>query len=161
LKSGALKPGEALTPLRDADTGAAVLAHSGSVYWNAYRGRWVLIAVQLNGTSLLGEVWYAEADTPLGPWVYARKVVTHERYSFYNPKQHPVFDRDGGRTIFFEGTYTHTFSGNPEATPRYDYNQIMYQLDLANPRLVLPVPVYQLNGALPPGHFGTRRDLQG
>jgi hypothetical protein len=119
----------------------------------------VLLAVQSFGTSALGEVWYAEADTPLGPWVYARKVVTHDRYSFYNPKQHPAFDRDGGRTIFFEGTYAHTFSGNPDATPRYDYNQIMYSLDLADPRLVLPVPVYQLNDG-PPAHLGTRRDLK-
>ena len=92
----------------------------------------------------MGEVWYAEADTPLGPWVYARKIVTHDKYSFYNPKQHPMFDKDGGRIIFFEGTYTATFSGNPDPTPRYDYNQIMYQLDLSDPRLALPVAIYEL-----------------
>ena len=106
--------------------------------------RWVMIAVESYGsTSLLGEVWYAEADTPLGPWVYARKIVTHDKYSFYNPKQHPMFDKDGGRIIFFEGTYTTTFSGNPDPTPRYDYNQIMYQLDLSDPRLALPVAIYE------------------
>ena len=93
---------------------------------------------------MLGEIWYAEADTPLGPWVYARKVVTHDKYSFYNPKQHPMFDKDGGRIIFFEGTYTTTFSGNPDPTPRYDYNQVMYQLDLSDPRLALPVAIYHL-----------------
>src|SRR5262249_4577355 len=119
-----LKPAEALLHLQDADTGKPVSAHSGSGYWNAYRQRWGLIAVQSCGTSVLGEVWYAEADTPLGPWVYARKIVTHDRYSFYNPKQHPQFDQENGRTIFFEGTYTNMFSGNPEPTPRYDYNQI-------------------------------------
>ena len=32
---------------------------------------------------------------------------------------------------------THTFSGNPDQTPRYDYNQIMYRLDLADERLTL------------------------
>ena len=37
--------------------------------------------------------------------------------------------------IYFEGTYTHTFSGNEHRTPRYDYNQIMYRLDLADERL--------------------------
>ena len=37
--------------------------------------------------------------------------------------------------IYFEGTYTREFSGNPVATPRYDYNQLMYRLDLADPRL--------------------------
>ena len=122
-----------------------MLAHGGSVYWNAYRGRWVMIAVESFGsTSFLGEVWYAEADTPLGPWVYARKIVTHDKYSFYNPKQHPMFDQDGGRIIFFEGTYTTTFSGNPDPTPRYDYNQVMYRLDLSDGRLALPVAVYEV-----------------
>ena len=37
--------------------------------------------------------------------------------------------------IFFEGTYTTSFSGNPTPTPRYDYNQIMYRLELDDPRL--------------------------
>jgi hypothetical protein len=68
LAAGKLKAGEARWQLRDRDTGKAVVAHSGSVYWNEYRRRWVLIAVQSGGTSYLGEVWYAEADTPLGPW---------------------------------------------------------------------------------------------
>jgi hypothetical protein len=142
IRGGHLKPREALLHLQDVDTGKAVLAHGGSVCWNAWRKRWVMIAVQSSGTSFLGEVWYAEGDTPLGPWVYARKVVTHDRYSFYNPKQHPYFDQKGGRRIYFEGTYTHTFSGNPDQTPRYDYNQMMYRLDLSDSRLALPVPVY-------------------
>ena len=95
-------------------------------------------------SSYLGEVWYAESDTPLGPWCYARKVVTHDSYSFYNPKHHPYLDQDNGRLIYFEGTYTHTFSGTSEkATPRYDYNQIMYRLDLSDERLHLPEPVYE------------------
>jgi hypothetical protein len=32
--------------------------------------------------------------------------------------------------VFFEGTYTHTFSGNTAPTPRYDYNQLIYRLNL-------------------------------
>jgi hypothetical protein len=146
LAAGKLKPAEALLPLGDRDTGKPVLAQRGSVYWNAYRKRWVLIAVQKGGTSFLGEVWYAEGDTPLGPWVYAVKVATHDRYSFYNPRHHPLFDKHGGRVIYFEGTYSNTFSGNPDATPRYDYNQLLYKLDLADPRLRLPAPVYELPG---------------
>ena len=145
INSGSLKPDEAILQLRDAATGKPVTAHHGSVHWNTYRRRWVMIACESFGTSLLGETWFAEADTPVGPWVYARKVVTHDKYSFYNPKQHPMFDQDGGRVIYFEGTYTHTFSGNDHPTPRYDYNQIMYRLDLADPRLNLPVPVYRLS----------------
>ncbi len=90
IKKGKLKPQEALLHLRDADSGKAVTAHGGSVYFNQHRQRWLMIAVEAWGTtSRLGEIWYAEADTPLGPWVYARKVVSHDRYSCYNPKQDP------------------------------------------------------------------------
>jgi hypothetical protein len=132
--------------LHDIESGREISPHGGTVYFNTYRQRWVAIFVQQFGeTSFLGELWYAEADTPVGPWAYAKKIVTHNKYSFYNPKQHPYFDRDGGRILFFEGTYTHTFSGSPEnATPRYDYNQIMYRLNLDDHRLALPVAVYQI-----------------
>src|SRR5262249_5999692 len=90
-------------------------------------------------------------------WVYARKVVTHEKYSFYNPKHHSEFDKEGGRVIFFEGTYTASFSGNTDPTPRYDYNQVMYKLDLSDPRLRLPVAVYPTpNGGHVTGADGFR-----
>ena len=62
------------------DSGAVVMTHAGSVAWNAHRRRWVMIVCQTFGTSFLGETWYAEADTPVGPWAYAVKVVTHDRY---------------------------------------------------------------------------------
>ncbi len=144
IKANLLAESEALVALRDVETGRAVVAHAGSTAMNAYRRRWVMIAEEAGGsTSFLGEIWYAEADTPLGPWVYARKVVTHDKYSFYNPKHHAMFDQQGGRTIFFEGTYSQTFSAARQATPRYDYNQILYSLDLADQRLALPVPVYE------------------
>ena len=147
LKDGKLGEGEGLHHLQDVETGRKVVIHKGSTYWNDFRGRWVMIAVEVGGASShLGEVWYAEADTPVGPWVYARKVVSHDRYSFYNPKQHPMFARENGRVIYFEGTYTTTFSGNPNPTPRYDYNQILYKLDLGDPRINLPVPIYQVDG---------------
>ena len=93
------------------------------------------MAGQQGGTSYLGEIWYSEASEPTGPWLRAKKIVTHEAYSFYNPVHHSFFDQEGGRVIYFEGTYVNTFSGNPEATPRYDYNQIMYRLDLSDARL--------------------------
>ena len=132
----------------------------GSVYWNEYRRRWVTIRCEIFGTSMLGETWYAEADTPLGPWVYARKIVTHDQYSFYNPASstRAVSKRDD-RILFFEGTYTYTFSGNPEPTPRYDYNQIMYKLDLTDERLALPVPVYELTDPDGSRRFATLNQL--
>jgi hypothetical protein len=137
IQGGIMREDEAWLKLADVDTGKPIYGHSGSVNWNAYRKRWIMIALEAGGTSALGEIWYSEADAPEGPWLKARKIVTHKNYSFYNPKQHPMFDKDGGRFIFFEGTYTHTFSGNADQTPRYDYNQIMYKLDLADPRLKL------------------------
>jgi hypothetical protein len=126
---------------RDFETGAAIDASAGSVYWNAYRRRWIAI-LQKN----MGEVWYAEADTPTGPWVYARRVVRHDHYTYYWPGQHPWFDQEGGRVIYFEGTYTDSFSDAKRKTPRYNYNQLMYRLRLDDPRLFLPAPIYKVDG---------------
>ena len=153
------------THFYDVESGKEITPHGGSVYFNAYRHKWIAIFLQAGGeSSYLGEVWYAEADTPVGPWAYARKIVTHNKYSFYNPKQHPYFDQDGGRTIYFEGTYSWTFSGSEErATPRYDYNQIMYRLNLDDPRLILPAPVYQVRDGQDATRLpdGRRRDPGG
>ena len=158
LNKNTLKLGEPLLAVRDDITMRPITPHRGSVYWNAFRKRWIAIFVAEANVSYLGEIFYAEADTPLGPWVYARRVASHALggggYSFYNPKHHPFFDKDGGRTIYFEGTYTNSFSGNAEQTPRYDYNQIMYKLDLTKPELSLPVPIYAYTDAGEAGPIG-------
>ena len=116
--------------------GKQVKHHHGHVAWNPSRKRWVSIFTQSWGKpSFLGEIWYAEAPAPEGPWRHAVKILTHHRYSFYNPMQHPYWAEDNGRVIYFEGTYTMTFSGNKNPTPRYDYNQMLYRLELSNPHL--------------------------
>jgi len=135
IASGRIKREEAPFVPLDVDTEQPVYLHRGSVAWNEHRQRWIAIACQEGGSSLLGEIWYAEAPALTGPWRNAKKIVTHEQYSFYNPVHHAFFDQEGGRVIFFEGTYTTSFSGNPTPTPRYDYNQIMYRLELTDPRL--------------------------
>lgn len=123
-------------PLADVETGESIGIHAGSCRWNPWRQRWIMIANQVLGKpSHLGEVWYAEAPSHTGPWSRARRIVTHDRMDFYNPAHHDFFDLDGGRIIHFEGTYTNTFSSNPDTTPRYNYNQVMYRLDLDDPRL--------------------------
>ena len=119
------------------ETGEMVFIHTGTVSWNAHRQRWILIGVQQFGSSVLGEIWYSESTSPFGPWKKARKIVTHDKYSFYNPAHHPFLDQENGRVIYFEGTYTAEFSGSTSPTPRYDYNQIMYRLDLSDARLRL------------------------
>jgi len=133
IKAGLLKPDESWLYLRDAETGLPVTVDRGSVCWNEYRRRWGMIAA-----GLPGEIWFAEAVSPIGPWTAGRRIVAHGAYNFYNPTQHSFFDQDGGRTIYFEGTYTASFSGAKSKTPRYDYNQIMYRLRLDDPRLNLP-----------------------
>ena len=138
---------EAPNLLTDIESGKLVITHHGSVYWNAYRNRWVMITTQSSGTSYLGEIWYSEAIRPEGPWAYGRKIITHNQYSFYNPKHHPMFDQKDGKVIYLEGTYATTFSGNDYTTPGYDYNQIMYRLDLSQPELNLPQPVYHVSSA--------------
>jgi hypothetical protein len=140
IAAGKLKPEEARYQARDMDTSKPIEMHGGSIRWNSYRNKWIMIAVQtFGGPSMLGEVWFAEADSITGPWRWAKRIVTHDKYTFYNPVHHALFDQDGGRLIYFEGTYANTFSGNPDQTPRYDYNQIMYRLDLSDPRLPRPL----------------------
>lgn len=122
-----LKPQETLV---DAD-GAKVKPHSGSIAWNDYRKRWVTVFMEGFGKpSVFGELWYAEGDAPIGPWGTAVKVLTHENYTFYNPRIHPEFTPAGSPVLFFEGTYTKEFAKHAHPTPRYDYNQILYRLDL-------------------------------
>lgn len=130
---------EVLTPqesLPSAKDGKPVKPHSGSVAWNAFRKRWVTVFMQSFGKpSVFGELWYAEADSPAGPWGKAVKVLTHDNYTFYNPRLHPEFTPDGSPVLIFEGTYTAEFADKPEPTPRYNYNQMLYRLDLDDPAL--------------------------
>lgn len=130
---------EILNHLQDVVTGQPVSIHRGSSAYNAYKNCWITILNEQYGDSFLGEIWIAAAPAPQGPWTRARKIVTHHApdrvYTFYNAAHHPVFNQDNGRIVYFEGTCVTTYSGNPNPTPRYDYNQIMYRLDLDDKRL--------------------------
>ena len=85
--------------------------------------------------SAFGEVWYAEAEAPNGPWGKAVKVLSHDNYTFYNPRIHPEFVPGDSSQLIFEGTFSQQFADRPNPTPRYDYNQILYRLDLDDPGL--------------------------
>jgi hypothetical protein len=123
-----LKPQETLT---NAAGGAPVKPHSGSIAWNSFRKRWVTVFMESYGKpSVFGELWYAEADEPAGPWGPALKVLTHENYTFYNPRLHPEFTPEGSPLLIFEGSYTKDFADKPQPTPRYEYTQMIYRLDL-------------------------------
>jgi hypothetical protein len=158
IKAGAMKPDERWYSILDAETGKPILSQQGSIYWNPYRQRWICIRLQNWGETLIGEVWYLEADTPMGPWVYARKIVSHawkdHAASFYVPAQIPYFDKDDGRTIYFKGSFSAEFGDDKTAPPRDLYNVMMYKLDLGDQRLVLPVPVYYDRTGT--GSYGTK-----
>jgi len=125
---------ETLSPqesLPSANGTEQVKLHSGSIAWNEFRHRWVTVFMQAFGKpSAFGELWYAEADSPTGSWGKAVKILSHDNYTFYNPRIHPEFTPANSPILIFEGTYTAEFANRPQPTPRYNYNQIMYRLDL-------------------------------
>lgn len=128
-----LKPQPSLASAAD---GSGVKPHSGSIAWNPWRKKWVTVFMQAFGKpSVFGELWYAEADAPAGPWGKTVKVLSHDNYTFYNPRLHPEFTGDDSPILLFEGTYTAEFADRPVKTPRCDYNQILYRLDLDDPAL--------------------------
>ena len=133
------KTWEVLEPqavLKASGSGQEVKPHSGSIAWNGYRHRWVTVFMEKFGKpSAFGELWYAEAKSPTGPWGPAVKVLSHENYTFYNPVLHPEFTAADSPVLLFEGTYTMQFADRPVPTARYDYNQILYRLDLDAPAL--------------------------
>lgn len=130
----ALEPQRAFTSAAD---GTPVKPHSGHIAWNPWRRRWVALFMESFGKpSALGELWYAEADAPTGPWGKAVKVLSHDNYTFYNPRLHPEFTPPDSPILIFEGTFTAEFADRPHPTPRYNYNQLLYRLDLDDPRLL-------------------------
>lgn len=150
VKAGLMTDEECHWQPADWTTGTPVLPWGGTLAWNPHRGRWIALVNEAFGKpSFLGELWYAEADAPTGPWRHAVKVVTHAVHSAYNVAHHPFLDGDGGRVLYFEATYTDTFS-SAVPTPRYNYNQIMFRIDLADPRLRMEgTPPYRQEATTP------------
>ncbi|MEZ6114876.1 MAG: hypothetical protein R3C99_28255, partial [Pirellulaceae bacterium] len=95
---------EPQTELQSAgESSDTVKPHSGSIAWNAYRKRWVTVFMQHFGKpSAFGELWYAESDSPFGPWGPAVKVLSHDNYTFYNPRLHPEFTPADSPVLLFE-----------------------------------------------------------
>jgi hypothetical protein len=155
-----------------------------SIRWNPYRKRFIGILddtkEDFNGR--LGTVWYLEGDTPMGPWAYGRIVANQSPTSFlgaphpspvgsappygtslYQPRHHSVLDPPDGTSIYFDGTYSTQFTvtaSNAIPAPYYNYNTIMYRLDLRDERLRLPVPIYDLASVGRPGDFVDKLGLR-
>lgn len=158
-RTGILRPNESPYELVDVDTKQHIVAAQVGIAWNPYLGLWVNIIQQKMGDTTAGEIWFSTAQSPEGPWQHCRKVATHhmsrDSYAcnhndFYNPVQHYELMREGGRIIYFSGTLVNTFSGNQWWTPLYNYNNIMYRLDLKDSKLQLPRP--------PPALWPTKPD---
>lgn len=139
LKEGFIKIDETWLSLIELGSGRRIGDFTGSISYNQYRDRWVMFA---QGNT--GEIWYSEADTFTGPWLYARKIIEHDAYNFYNPVHHPWFDADDGRKVYIEGTFTAFFTAKEHKKPRSDYNQVMYRMQLDDERLYMPCPVYRV-----------------
>jgi hypothetical protein len=72
IARGLMKKEEALFPLLDVDSGAETRASPSSIAWNAYRKKWIMLAEKT------GTVYYSEADDPIGPWLWAKKILSHQ-----------------------------------------------------------------------------------
>ncbi len=155
VKAGKLGREELPVDFVNVENGKGIKKGPGSIAWNPYLGKWTEIFQELDGATAAGEIWFATANAPEGPWRFARKVATHfmagNSNDFYNPVQHPELAREGGRVIYFEGTFVNTFSGNPHPTGYYDYNNLMYRVDLGDERMKLPEPGVGLTGVKPLG----------
>jgi hypothetical protein len=128
-----LSPPETLSSVSDSKP---IKLHSGSIAWNAHRQRWVTVFMQHFGkASPFGELWYAEANDPLGEWGSCVQILTHDNYTFYNPRIQTEITPADADFLLFEATYTQEFANKPMPTPRYDYNQMLYRLNLNDPRL--------------------------
>ncbi len=102
---------ESPASLRDIKTQNEVIPHSGSIAWSGYRKKWIAIFMQKDGqASALGELWYAESNTPFGPWSEAVQILSHDRYTFYNPRVLAELTSSNSPYVLFEGTYTQQFS---------------------------------------------------
>lgn len=149
VSQGLFSADESPYRVTDVDSGKKITIAQVGIAWNPYLGLWVNIMQELLGDTTAGEIWFATARAPEGPWAQAKKVATHfmntksyqqNSNDLYNPVQHYELMADGGRLVYFSGTFVNTFSGNPWSTPYYHYNNIMYRLDLNESSLNLPAP---------------------
>lgn len=158
VAKGLLAPEKTRYQVRDVATGKPMsggLAR-GSVNWNSYRKKYVLIADKGNhgGASKYsnyGELWYCEALALTGPWHDCLRVISHAGTgtSCYNPLQLTFMDEAAGQAIYVACTFTSMWSSQQKqprdkscafsdyggqgcsvAVPRYEYNNIVYKLNL-------------------------------
>ena len=101
--------------LIDIATGKEIGAHRGSIAWNHFRQRWIMIFGQ---TRALGDIWYSEAPTPFGPWGYAVKIVTHTKLQLLQSQTSPVLRSRGRPVCVLRGNlHEHLFGESRQDAP--------------------------------------------
>jgi hypothetical protein len=105
VKKNLLKREECLyIHLTDWKSGKNVVVHRGSINYNEYKKKFIMIFVEIFGSpGYLGELWYTESLSPIGPFDFATKIATNGNVNFYNPVHHKFFDKENGKIIYFEG----------------------------------------------------------
>lgn len=137
IEQGKLTDDESIFLLHDHDSGDALRAHGGSLAWNEYRQRWVMIASK-HGARRCSEKYGMPRPKHLSvpgrtPSRSSRTTTTVSTIPSSIPTSIKMADDS---STLKERTPIHSPT-IPTQTPRYDYNQIMYRLDLADERLGL------------------------
>jgi hypothetical protein len=122
VKKSVISADESPYQLKDVETGKSLETVSAGIAWNDYTQSWVNVFGQRGGDTLVGEIWVSTAASPEGPWIAARKIATHamekNNNDFYNPVQHYELNQEGGRYVYFSGTFVNTFSGGVTVASR-------------------------------------------
>jgi hypothetical protein len=138
LRQGLMDKSELWISLKQKTTDTLIVLRRGSTHWNRKLQAWLLLSSGNPGT-----IWAAKSERPEGPYREAVLVATHnstgsgrsddsdKATNFYNPTQHVFFDEDEGETIYFSGTFVTSFAPQHFATARYDYNSIMYRINVS------------------------------
>ena len=96
IVAGRLKNEEAHFLPRDVDSGKPILMHRGSVRWNAYRQRWIMIAVQYGGSVVSGRGLVCGGKGSHGSLAASQKDRHPRQVQFLQPGASSVF-RSAGR----------------------------------------------------------------
>lgn len=147
VQHGKLRPSERRTVVY-ADDGAELTLAGGSVHWNGFKQKYIAIIGATPGPvpdalhsvasapkpSFDGEIYYAESDSLTSGWSNATLVITHSEseMSCYNPLQLPMYDDDEAGRIYITCTFVNSFSGVVHKQEKYDYNNMVFGLDLAD-----------------------------
>ena len=158
VANGLYRRDESWNQFRDRDTGKNNTHRAWHSHLNEHRKRWIAVFSEINGQhglmvkppytgpppllagnpayegTILGEVWYTEADTPVGPWVYGACESLRTTTTAFTIRDIIRFLTRRGGVHFFEGSFATIYSKAVDKTPRYDYDQLMSGSSMGDPQ---------------------------